>query len=301
MSAIDNDSNIAPVENPLSWPNRIERSNKFLSRTCRIYNNLSRQGEENSVCPCGRLVRRHSFEGHCMQFWSELAPSDLEYDEAFSAQVKLNTWGIYPSGCKYLRCDYNTKIKDIYDLIVEDCGGKKPPFIISVYGGAKYFSLSDRLEKEFMRGIIQTATTADAWIVTAGINNGVSKLVGEGISQYNLLKKSSREVICIGLTMWGSVGEQTRLELRKNSVNWIGLNGLVVAFSSHTPNPNIPRNWLAKQTLANTNEDNKNMLEVNHTHCILFDNGRMFDYLSDRQRSEFVTLACSDAHNLCKF
>ncbi len=55
----------------------------------------------------------------------------------------------------------------------------------------------------------------DAWILTTGINNGVSKLVGEGISHYRLLQEDSNKVKCIGLTMWGTVSENTRLELKQ--------------------------------------------------------------------------------------
>jgi len=57
----------------------------------------------------------------------------------------------------------------------------------------------------------------DAWILTAGINNGVSKLVGEGISHYRLLREYPNKVKCIGMTMWGTINENTRLELKHAS------------------------------------------------------------------------------------
>jgi hypothetical protein len=55
----------------------------------------------------------------------------------------------------------------------------------------------------------------DAWILTNGINTGVSKLVGEGISHYRLLTEDPNKVKCIGLTMWGTVNESIRLELKR--------------------------------------------------------------------------------------
>ena len=58
----------------------------------------------------------------------------------------------------------------------------------------------------------------DTWILTAGISNGVSKLVGEGISHYRLLREYPNRVKCIGMTMWGTVNESTRFEL-KHSTN----------------------------------------------------------------------------------
>jgi hypothetical protein len=57
----------------------------------------------------------------------------------------------------------------------------------------------------------------DAWILTAGINNGVSKLVGEGVSHYRLLREDPNKVKCIGMTMWGTINDITRLELKNAS------------------------------------------------------------------------------------
>ena len=58
----------------------------------------------------------------------------------------------------------------------------------------------------------------DAWILTAGLNNGVSKVVGEGISHYSLLREYPKRVKCIGMTMWGSINENTRVLLKSISL-----------------------------------------------------------------------------------
>lgn len=57
----------------------------------------------------------------------------------------------------------------------------------------------------------------DAWILTAGICNGVSKLVGEGISHYRLLREYPNKVKCIGMTMWSTINENARIQLKKAS------------------------------------------------------------------------------------
>jgi hypothetical protein len=48
----------------------------------------------------------------------------------------------------------------VYNLLLGNCGGKKPALILSVYGGAKYFTMTEKLEKEIIRGIVDAATTA---------------------------------------------------------------------------------------------------------------------------------------------
>ena len=68
--------------------------------------------------------------------------------------------------------------------------------LISCYGGAKYFKINDKLEKEFMIGIGQAAATKGkcivnfklkkktldlkgVWLLTTGLNSGVSKVIGQ--------------------------------------------------------------------------------------------------------------------------
>ncbi len=60
---------------------------------------------------------------------------------------------------QFIRCDITTPVENLYNLVHKDCN-QKPSLIISIYGGAKYFKMNERLEKEFMRGIIEAATAA---------------------------------------------------------------------------------------------------------------------------------------------
>ncbi|CAF2408271.1 unnamed protein product [Rotaria sp. Silwood2] len=117
----------------------------------------------------------------------------------------------------------------------------------------------------------------NAWILTAGINNGVSKLVGEGISHYRLLQEYPNKVKCIGMTMWGTINENTRLEFKNAS------NGF--------PKP------LCERQIPDNVQEYKETIERNHTHCILFDSGRLNEYLTDTQRDQFVTEACKHKDN----
>jgi hypothetical protein len=49
-------------------------------------------------------------------------------------------------------------------ILLDDAGSKQPTLLISCYGGAKYFKMSDKLEKEFMDGIGQAAATEGKFI-----------------------------------------------------------------------------------------------------------------------------------------
>ena len=47
----------------------------------------------------------------------------------------------------------------IAENLIEDAGNKKPILLVSCFGGAKYFKMSHKLEKDFMDGIGQIAAT----------------------------------------------------------------------------------------------------------------------------------------------
>ncbi|CAF1016322.1 unnamed protein product [Adineta steineri] len=273
-----------------SWEDLIKKNCSLKSCTCKIYNRqVSPSSNDNDKsCCCGRLIRCHSFNGISLlpkiknNGETEWNPPDHFGIRVHSTKVPINVFGrIKSTDCKFVRVDIRSKLNDIYNLLVDDCGGveHKPSLILSVYGGAKYFLVPEKLEKEIIRGIVDAASGTDTWILTAGINNGVSKLVGEGISHYRLLREYPNKVKCIGMTMWGTVNESTRFELK------------------HTTDT-YRREFLHRQISDNTQED-KETIEKNHTHCILFDDGQLSGYLGDTQRHQLVTHACQQANHTC--
>lgn len=156
-----------------SWERLIDEyrsQGKLRSRTCCIFNRQPTNYVINTVstCPCGRLIKQHSFDGTSVEA-KEVSKGIEQYKppEAFldgqthSSTVSLNVYGELPTnGCKFLRVDSRCKAVDLFELILRDCNGEKPALMISVFGGAKYFTMTERLEKEFIRGVIDAATTA---------------------------------------------------------------------------------------------------------------------------------------------
>jgi hypothetical protein len=60
----------------------------------------------------------------------------------------------------YIRCDIETKPEILAQLLFDVWKIKSPQLIICIIGGAKYFKLNERLEREFIKGIIQAALKA---------------------------------------------------------------------------------------------------------------------------------------------
>ncbi|CAF0984122.1 unnamed protein product [Adineta steineri] len=276
------------MESKESWEDLVfsaKTDEKIVCRTCKIYNQKVRTPREdpNEKCCCGRLVRCHSFDGICLSLNANnnnagTTNSRQEFKRIHSTTVPVTIYGTLKStgsiGCKYIRINNQLDAEPIYELLVKDCRGTKPALILSIYGGAKYFTMTEKLEKEIIRGIIDAAATSNAWILTTGINNGASKLIGEGISHYRLLKSNPNKTVCIGLTKWGTINESTRFELK------------------HTTKDYPPE--LCHRQISDTGDDTDETIERNHTHCILFDDGKLSGYLSDEQRSALVGHAMND-------
>ncbi|CAF1002638.1 unnamed protein product [Adineta steineri] len=280
------------MESKESWEDLISRAKtdanavkKIASRTCRIYNQQVQtlQDYADKKCLCSRLVRYHSFDGTCLPLNANndnaaTPNSQQKFKYVHSTAVPVAIYGTLKSAgsisCKYIQIDKQSRIEPIYDLLINDCGRTKPSLILSVYGGAKYFTMTEKLEKETIRGIIDAAATSNAWILTTGINNGVSKLIGEGISHYRLLKANPNKIVCIGLTKWGTINESTRFEMKHTTKDY-------------------PR-LLCHRQISDNDGDTDETIERNHTHCILFDDGKLGGYLNDEHRSALVGHAMKD-------
>jgi hypothetical protein len=61
------------------------------------------------------------------------------------------------------------------------------------------------------------------------------------------------------------------------------------SYPKHLIHPQIP----------NHVHEEKETIEKNHTHCILFHNGGLNEYLGDSQRHRLVTQACEDKDHPC--
>ncbi len=56
----------------------------------------------------------------------------------------------------------NETFQILTDIITQDVGNA-PKLLVSCYGGAEYFKMTDKLEKEFLSGIAQVAATQGKW------------------------------------------------------------------------------------------------------------------------------------------
>ena len=85
---------------------------------------------------------------------------------------------------------------------------------MSVVGSTKEMNNKTiRIRNAFKRGLMKVAMTASAWIVTHGINFGVSKLVSEAVIEEETIINNN--LILIGICQWGKVALKNMLIVKK--------------------------------------------------------------------------------------
>ena len=53
------------------------------------------------------------------------------------------------------------------------------------------------------------------WLLTTGLNSGVSKVIGQSVERRTLLGEKSAHHTIIGLTSWGCLSDRTRQVLKR--------------------------------------------------------------------------------------
>ena len=93
-------------------------------------------------------------------------------------------------------------------FLYEEFQINKPQLIISVTGGAKNFTLPQRMKTAFKQGISKAASSTNALIITGGTNTGVMKLVGEAIVE-SLVDLG--KIAVLGIATWGIIADRDKL------------------------------------------------------------------------------------------
>ncbi|CAG5922165.1 unnamed protein product [Menidia menidia] len=172
-------------------------------------------------CCCGRLMGEHS--------WGEFVPPISFYpgpgqgvEESWSMEVHTkasptNAYGIIDfqdtatrvCRAKYVRVAVDSKPEVLLQLMLKEWQMERPKLLLTVQGGSENFPLLPKVKQAFSNGLITTALSTGAWILTDGINTGVSKYVGDAVKIFgghDLRKRNT-----VGITPWGVIDNNTDL------------------------------------------------------------------------------------------
>ncbi|KAM4578723.1 transient receptor potential cation channel subfamily M member 6 [Fundulus diaphanus] len=166
-------------------------------------------------CCCGRLMGEHS--------WQESFPPTSLYAspgqgpeeewsmEAHTRASPTNAFGIVDfqdtatrvCRAKFVRVAVDSKPEALLQLMLREWQMERPKLLLTVHGGSENFILPPKVKQAFSKGLITAAISTGAWILTDGINTGVSKYVGEAVKLFgghDLRKRNT-----VGITSWGMI------------------------------------------------------------------------------------------------
>ncbi|KAL4227851.1 Transient receptor putative cation channel subfamily M member 7 [Mactra antiquata] len=228
-----------------SW---IERT--FMKRECSKFIKSSR---DNGKCCCGRP---ESWQGHIPQAlgvpledrWHPYRHTEAKPTDAYGV---LEFQGApHPSKAQYVRLSsYDSKADQVLQLLQTHWGLDLPKLLITVHGGILNFDLQPKLKRVFRKGLLKAAKTTGAWIITGGTNTGVTRHVGDAISDRTM--KAKNKIIAIGIAPWGIV---------ENKDDLIGKDNICPYHCVSSPKTNY------------------SVLNNNHSYFLLVDNGTVGKY-----------------------
>ncbi|KAM9810986.1 transient receptor potential cation channel subfamily M member 6 [Neosynchiropus ocellatus] len=181
---------------------------------CQVCQNLIR-------CCCGRLMAEHS--------WQESLPpvsichgsgEDVEEDWSIELHTKASSTDAFGTidfedtatrvcRAKYVRVAVDSKSEWILQLMIKEWQMERPKLLITVQGGLENFNLPPKVKQAFCKGLMTAAVSTGAWILTDGVNTGVSKYVGEAVKTFGSHDLRKRNTV--GITPWGVIDNHTDL------------------------------------------------------------------------------------------
>uniref|UniRef100_A0A8C8SZL6 non-specific serine/threonine protein kinase n=1 Tax=Pelusios castaneus TaxID=367368 RepID=A0A8C8SZL6_9SAUR len=169
-------------------------------------------------CCCGRLIGDHpgidfslpvcqSITERENEEWSVREHTQTSPTDSFG-MINFQD-GDHTYHAKYIRTSYDTKLDQLLHLMVKEWQMELPKLVISVHGGIQNFKLPSKVKQLFSKGLIKAAETTGAWIITEGINSGVSRHVGDALKAH--ASQYLRKICAIGIPPWGIIENQRDL------------------------------------------------------------------------------------------
>eukprot|EP00105_Crassostrea_gigas_P017422 XP_011435194.1 PREDICTED: transient receptor potential cation channel subfamily M member 1 isoform X1 [Crassostrea gigas] len=238
----------AKEKNQKSW---IEKT--FYKRDCIKFIKSARDAGR---CCCGRPASWHTAEVKPGSTESS-TPIERWHPYTHTETLPTDAYGTlefqgapHPSKAQYVRLSsFDTKAENVLQLLTRHWGLELPKLLITVQGGILNFDLQPKLKRVFRKGLLKAAKTTGAWIITGGTSTGVTRHVGDAIS--DRATKLKNKVVAIGIAPWGIV---------ENKEELIGKDVVVPYHCVSSPKSNYA------------------VLNSNHSYFLLVDNGTVGKY-----------------------
>ncbi|XP_061765362.1 transient receptor potential cation channel subfamily M member 4-like isoform X1 [Nerophis ophidion] len=170
-----------------------------------------------ALCQCGGTRDTHAsvalgdfFSTAIVNHWdsaqhSSECPTDAFGELQFAGSSKRHSY--------FLRLSWDTPPSMVYTLMTAHWDLPAPNLVVSVVGGEGKTKVKTWVREVLRQGLVKASQSTGAWILTAGLREGVGRCVGEAVRDHATAASSVslNKVVALGVAPWGLVHNRQQL------------------------------------------------------------------------------------------
>ncbi|XP_029312630.1 transient receptor potential cation channel subfamily M member 4-like isoform X1 [Cottoperca gobio] len=168
-------------------------------------------------CQCGGTRDTHGsvalgdyFSTAIVNRWDSAQHSSEYPTDAFG---ELQFAGASKRHSYFLRLSWDTPPSMVYTLMTAHWGLPSPNLVVSIVGGEGRTKVKTWVREVLRQGLVKASQSTGAWILTAGLREGVGRCVGEAVRDHATAASSVslNKVVALGIAPWGLVHNRDQL------------------------------------------------------------------------------------------